>query len=89
MKIVEWKNHLIWQLKNQCCTVYNHILLLNKFGLHAEEGDRFKNEFFVNGGSESVISALKILHVNIKRCGTARQIHTLSYAKPLASKRFY
>ncbi len=46
--------------------VYTHVLLLNKFGLHAEQGDRFRIEFFLNGGSESVISALKILHVNIK-----------------------
>jgi hypothetical protein len=35
--------------------VYTHILLLNKFGLHVEEGDGFRIDFFLNGGSESVI----------------------------------
>jgi hypothetical protein len=66
------------------------IVLFNKFGLHAEEGDRFRIEFLLNGGSESVISALKILLLTfkIKWCSTARQTHKTSYEEPWLQSAF-
>jgi hypothetical protein len=65
-----------------------NIFLLNKFELHVEEGDRFRIEFLLNGGSESVISALKILQVNIKTVRYSSADTQALLRGKLASKRF-
>ncbi len=78
-----------WYKINAVACMYTHILLLNKFGLHAEQGDRFRIEFLLNEGSESVISALKkILHVNIKTVRYSSAYTQALSRGTLASKRF-